>query len=226
MPINRPTLPCVEDFLKKVRDLEDSFRELWKSVRHQLHKKAARELQGSPAAGIEGSAVVLQDVELEFRKEVLTRFLNFRGDSEKQFVAYLLTMVQHRAAEVRRKFDQTQKRDPGREVPLDEVGTGLKDPDPTPATRLGDAEEVERLIPEAIRRLTRLSARQRLSFFLGEYTSLSDLLIGQLIGRADDNAELQVPDADDVQKARHKAYRRLEELYPNGNDGHPPDGSA
>jgi DNA-directed RNA polymerase specialized sigma24 family protein len=212
--------------LKKVRDLDDSFRELWKSVRHQLHKKAARELRGSPAAGIEGSAVVLQDVELEFRKEVLTRFLNFRGSSEKQFVAYLLTMVQHRAAEMRRKFDQTQKRDPSREVPLDEVGTGLKDPDPTPGTQLGDAEEVERLLPEAIRRLTRLSARQRLSFFLGEYTSLSDLLIGQLIGRADDNAELQVPDADDVQKARHKAYRRLEELYPNGNDGHPPDGSA
>jgi RNA polymerase sigma-70 factor (ECF subfamily) len=136
---------------------------LLESARHYLELVASQ----SSHAGLQGK-VPRSDLVQQTLMEALRDFKAFRGQSRREFNAWLRRILLHNLANARRQF-ATAKRDVQRELPLDAI-SGPSAPGRSPSSLVARREisfrvedAIARLAPE-YQEVIRLRSLQRLSF--------------------------------------------------------------
>lgn len=114
----------------------------------------------------------------------------FRGKTPAEFHAWLKQILRRRAEDIRRQFQETQKRQLEREIPLESVTAGSQrrrpvvDPHPTPGTRVA-AREIISYLDDC---LDQLSADHRTVLKLRHWDRKSFAEIGEAMGRSPEAA--------------------------------------
>lgn len=107
--------PMFEQLLAKAREgHSESVGELFESCRGYLLVIANNQLSTSLRAKVGGSDLVQQTLMHAHRD-----FGQFRGQSQRELLAWLHRILINQGARTRRDYQQTAKRDLSREVPLD-----------------------------------------------------------------------------------------------------------
>lgn len=147
----------VSDLLARARGrTPGELDRLFGACRNYLNLVARNQLEGRLRAKVDASDLVQQTLLEAYRD-----FDNFRGTTEAEWLAWLRRILVHNAAQVARHFHGTEKRQAGREVPLDPngpSGTGHfgvqpADPGESPSQQLLRKER-ELLIADALMHLT------------------------------------------------------------------------
>jgi RNA polymerase sigma-70 factor (ECF subfamily) len=114
------------------------------------------------------------------------QFERFRGESEKELLAWLRQILLHNLAHFQRRYRATGKRDLGREAPLAgaassaDGGTDLATQTPSPSEQIAAREEAEALRQA----LERLSEEHRQVLALRHQEQLTFEEIGRRLGRS------------------------------------------
>ena len=149
-----------------------------------------------------GASDVVQETLLQVKKN----FDRFQGTSERELMAWLRGVLLNNVQDISRRFLQTEMRELGREVPLDQ---GLSDADPdflidnavrSPGSQIVAAEESARLSTA----MERLPADYRLVIRLRNWEERSFVEIGESLGRS----------ADSARKLWARAIQRLKSELP------------
>lgn len=135
----------------------EALGELLETSRKYLLMSANRALDADLRPKV-GASDLVQDtfahVQIDFGK--------FRGTTEEELFAWLVAILNHRLANFTRDYRGTQKRDIGREIPLEGSGefvNELRDRHPTPGTATIAREEQRRVewalaqLPSALREI-------------------------------------------------------------------------
>jgi RNA polymerase sigma-70 factor (ECF subfamily) len=129
---------------------------LFAACRNYLNLLARNQLEGRLRAKADPSDLVQQTLLEAYRD-----FDDFRGTTEAEWLAWLRRILAHNAAQVARHYRDTDKRQAGREVPLETTGPcstgqfGLQPADPgeSPSQQLLRKER-ELLLADALMRLS------------------------------------------------------------------------
>jgi RNA polymerase sigma-70 factor, ECF subfamily len=145
-----------------------------------------------------GASDIVQETFLEAQRD----FHRFQGSTQEEFRGWLRRLLLNNMANTARRFKGTSKRDPRREVVLDQsdstIGIQLTDAIPTPS-RILVAEEEQRELLDAI---NRLPEHYRDAILLRHRDGMSYAEIGEKLGRT--------PEA--VRKLWARAIELLQEL--------------
>jgi RNA polymerase sigma-70 factor, ECF subfamily len=156
----------------------DALGTLLDLCRPQLQQTAIRDFPVTLQPKADASDLV-QDSLLEAQRH----FTDFRGQSQPELQAWLLTIVHHRAANVRRHFFGTDKRDPRRELSIEAAAAAGVDFPAHSTSPSGKAAQREQ--DEALRRaIAGLSEDYRQVIALRHQQNLSFEQIGDRLGCA------------------------------------------
>ncbi len=136
---SNPSNPNVADLLRRAREGDTASRDaLFRLCRSYLGFVARAQVETWMRRKVDASDLVQQAM-----MEAHRGFEQFQGNSEKEWLAWLRTIVRHNAADFVRRYRGTQKRRAQREVPIrdpaDTFPVGAPEPashEPTPSQEL------------------------------------------------------------------------------------------
>jgi RNA polymerase sigma-70 factor, ECF subfamily len=170
---NSPGLPCdklqIEAWIEAAKGGSSAaIGQLLDACRDYLFHLANQRVSSPLRAKVSASDLV-QETSLDAHRD----FADFRGERLEELLAWLRRILLYNAANARRRYEVTGKRQVSREIPFDfhPAGTDqLKDNAPSPRSLLAQIEETQTIeraldrLPEDQRKVVVLRSREHLSF--------------------------------------------------------------
>ena len=166
--------------------------------------------------------VAPSDLVQETFQAALDKFGEFRGETERELLAWLVRILRSRYSRATKRYQSTQKRNIHRELPLAQNDSGawaelgVEAPGQTPRTAAiagEDAEAVFRALaglPDSYRRVIRLRNWERHSFGrIGQEMNRSAAAARKLWSRAVDRLGLELESLDDSRRPAKKPRRSV-----------------
>lgn len=207
----RPPSEVLSRWFHRARDREaGALQQLLSFYRPLLMKLAHQRLKRAVRTKVAPSDIVQATVWAATQEFESKEFAN-----RKAFLAWLLTILEHEAADERGRFQETQKRDISRERPLDSPETqlwlrrlsvSLSGSNGTSSRKLADIEAI-------LAALRTLPPHYRLVIHLRFYERLKFDDIGRQLNRSPDAARV----------LHNRALLKLRDAVDSGHQAEPPD---